>query len=277
MKHAYLIIAHNEWEVLKALILLLDDSRNDIYVHIDKKVKEFPHFTTKHSQLHILKNRVSVFWGDVSQIEATYCLFEAAFSASTSYSRYHLISGTHLPLKDQDYLHRYFDSVKDQIIISRMPTSEGEIRFKLGLRHLFMKESRLLWRIILRLQILLRLGYKGGMVIKASNWVSVTPKFVQYLLSYKSHVLKRFKYTLCGDEYFIPYLLTLSEEGSFALSDNPHWLYTDFNNRSNPRVLTSEDTRKLLESPFLFARKFGSSHPQAINMVIRYLQNTDIQ
>lgn len=30
-KHAYLIMAHNEFEVLKKLIIILDDKRNDIY------------------------------------------------------------------------------------------------------------------------------------------------------------------------------------------------------------------------------------------------------
>ena len=40
-KHAYLIMAHNEFHILEKLILLLDDSRNDIYIHIDSKVKNF--------------------------------------------------------------------------------------------------------------------------------------------------------------------------------------------------------------------------------------------
>ena len=30
-KHAYLIIAHNEFEILKLLVNALDDARNDIY------------------------------------------------------------------------------------------------------------------------------------------------------------------------------------------------------------------------------------------------------
>lgn len=34
-KHAYLIIAHNDFEILENLIILLDDMRNDIYIHID--------------------------------------------------------------------------------------------------------------------------------------------------------------------------------------------------------------------------------------------------
>ena len=40
-KHAYLIIAHDKFEQLKRLLLLLDDERNDIYLHIDSKAKDF--------------------------------------------------------------------------------------------------------------------------------------------------------------------------------------------------------------------------------------------
>ena len=35
--HAYMIIAHNQFELLERLIAALDDERNDIYIHIDKK------------------------------------------------------------------------------------------------------------------------------------------------------------------------------------------------------------------------------------------------
>ena len=41
MRHAFLIIAHNNWWQLKQLIMLLDDDSHDIYVHIDKKCQDF--------------------------------------------------------------------------------------------------------------------------------------------------------------------------------------------------------------------------------------------
>ena len=37
--HAYLIIAHHHFNQLKLLLTLLDDERNDLFVHIDEKVK----------------------------------------------------------------------------------------------------------------------------------------------------------------------------------------------------------------------------------------------
>ena len=40
-KHAYLIVAHNNFYILERLVKLLDYEFNDIYIHIDKKVKDF--------------------------------------------------------------------------------------------------------------------------------------------------------------------------------------------------------------------------------------------
>ena len=39
MKHAYLILAHNEFVILERLIQSIDDERNDIYIHFDGKLK----------------------------------------------------------------------------------------------------------------------------------------------------------------------------------------------------------------------------------------------
>ena len=54
MKHAYLILAHNEFELLQILVSRLDDFRNDIYVHIDCKVKVLPAIYVEKSKLYTL-------------------------------------------------------------------------------------------------------------------------------------------------------------------------------------------------------------------------------
>lgn len=38
-KHAYLIMAHGNWMILKKLIMLLDSDFNDIYLHVDAIVQ----------------------------------------------------------------------------------------------------------------------------------------------------------------------------------------------------------------------------------------------
>lgn len=108
-KHAYLIIAHNEFEILKILLSMLDDERNDIYLHIDKKVRniDLTEFQTKKSKLIILDKRVDVRWGDYSQIKLELLLFETAYKNS-KYTYFHLLSGVDLPIQTQDYIHRFF-------------------------------------------------------------------------------------------------------------------------------------------------------------------------
>ena len=55
MKHAYLIIAHNEFEILKRLIQALDDERNDIYIHFDRKLNHYPDCRTSYAKLTFLE------------------------------------------------------------------------------------------------------------------------------------------------------------------------------------------------------------------------------
>ena len=56
-KHAYLILAHSEPEILGILVSLLDDERNDIFIHIDKKsnIIDFSNVKTDRSDLYFLK------------------------------------------------------------------------------------------------------------------------------------------------------------------------------------------------------------------------------
>ena len=60
MKHAYLIIAHNEFWLLQQLIQVLDDSRNDIFIHFDKKLAAYPTLSTQHAGLSIIEQRIDV-------------------------------------------------------------------------------------------------------------------------------------------------------------------------------------------------------------------------
>lgn len=78
MKHAYLILAHNEFEVLRKLISALDDPRNDIFIHFDEKVNKIPDLNTKYANLFVIENRADLRWGDSSIIDAEIRLMDAA-------------------------------------------------------------------------------------------------------------------------------------------------------------------------------------------------------
>ncbi len=83
-KHAYLIMAFNHFNLLKKLIHLIDDERNDIFVHIDAKsksfkVSDFNDCVTKSNIVFI--PRTEVYWADYSQTNAELCLLQEAVSA----------------------------------------------------------------------------------------------------------------------------------------------------------------------------------------------------
>ena len=93
---------------------MLDDERNDFYIHIDKKVKDFDSSAfdgvLKHSNLTFC-DRVNITWGDFSQIQSEMTLFKAAASANENYSYYHLISGVDLPIKSKDEIYRFLKKI----------------------------------------------------------------------------------------------------------------------------------------------------------------------
>lgn len=101
MRHAYLIIAHEKRDVLKRLVAAIDDERNDIYVHIDRKAKfDGNELVVKYSNLYVLSDRLDARWGDFSLVEVELLLMEKAVSKG-KYAYLHLLSGVDYPIKSQ--------------------------------------------------------------------------------------------------------------------------------------------------------------------------------
>ena len=63
IRSAFLIVAHNNFEMLKFLIKSLDSEEHDIYIHIDKKAPfDGSSYKTKFSALRILEERIDARW-----------------------------------------------------------------------------------------------------------------------------------------------------------------------------------------------------------------------
>ncbi len=107
-RHAFLILAHDKFDILRILLGRLDDTRNDVFIHFDRKVGRIPELKTERAGLFVLDRRIDVRWGGFSMVEAEEALFEAAVSRGP-YGYYHLLSGVDLPIKSQDYIHGFFD------------------------------------------------------------------------------------------------------------------------------------------------------------------------
>lgn len=276
MKHAYLIMAHTDFNLLKILLSLLDDSRNDLYLHIDKKANfSLEELKLSQAGFYLLEPRLNVGWGDVSQIELELLLFETAYK-NGPYAYYHLLSGVDLPIKSQDYIHRFFEENAGKEFVGFWHERDGQAFERVCFYHLFMRYergyNRYLQIIISKLRNLIRrllyivLGERKLSVHtkEGPNWVSITHDFCGYLLQYKKWIKRRFKYTMCADEVFLQSVLWASpyrnrlynaydtDEGCMRQVD---WMR---GSDSSPYVWRIADWEILKASDKLFARKFDS-------------------
>ena len=268
MKHAYLIIAHNQFRSLIELVSVLDDKRNDIYIHFDKKVKDLPDLHTQFSNLIVLDNRINVIWGDVSQIKTEYVLFEAASASGEDYAYYHLISGTHFPLKSNNDLHEWFAGFNGACVFRHEPISDDEVQMRFGLYHFFLKHLidknkfvnkfyHLGWRGLLWVQKALGIRRDTSFIRgKASNWCSLSDDAVKLLLSKEKEVLHHFRRSFCGDEFFVPSVL---EDSGLPLVFDDRLCYVEFVN-TTPIAFKEKDLELLINTDACFFRKLTDSN-----------------
>ncbi|EJT5920914.1 beta-1,6-N-acetylglucosaminyltransferase [Clostridium perfringens] len=292
-KHAYMIIAHNEFEILEKLIVLLDDERNDIYLHIDKKVKDFPfHYfkgLVKKSNIEFVE-RKDVRWGAPSQIECELELLKA--STKNNYSYYHLISGVDLPLKSQNEIHKFFEDNEGKEFIHFCSFKEAKHVENRVKNYHFMKyyksSNKLLGysvrnfnKIIGKLQKVVRFERKWDNSIKlcfGAQWFSITDELAKYVVSKEKWINNTFKFTTCSDELFLQTLVYNSKfyDNVYLKGINDYktcMRYIDWK-RGNPYVFRKENFKELIESDRLFARKFSSNiDNEIITKIFNYLNS----
>ena len=272
-KHAYLIMAHNEFEVLKKLIIILDDKRNDIYIHIDRKVTNFNkrdyESLVTHSNIYFV-NRIKVTWGGDSIIKCELLLLEEAYKVGYEY--YHLLSGVDFPIKNQDYIHEFFDNnsfnylsidnedigndyamrrVKEYYFFQNL-TGRNEDKLSL-----ILKKFQLAFIKFQKFLNINRINKNNIKYYKGSNWFSLKHETVSYILNNKSFIKKYFFKGICADEMFLQTLLYNSPYRKRIINDDLR--YIDWS-RGNPYVFDKSDFDKLIASKDLFARKFTSSN-----------------
>lgn len=279
MKHAYLILAHGQWELLNVLLRCIDDERNDIFIHIDAKVSDVPILHTERSGLYVLNRRLDVRWGDLSVVEAEYALFEDALNRGP-YGYYHLLSGVDLPIKSQDYIHSFFNEHQGKEFIGYTLTSVNpEIIRKVQRWHMFprcFKSANFLLRAIrasfIRLQELLGIRRNRGIDFKkGSQWVSITDSMARCFLDNKLWVLRTFTHTFCSDEMVMQTLCWHSpmKENIWNLQSDAAGCMRAIGWRNGCLYdWTADDYDTLVNSDYLFARKFNSSDMQFIERVV---------
>lgn len=272
-KHAYLIMAHTQPELLKKLLELLDDERNDIYLHIDSKAKDYPleevASVLKKSKC-IFTERTDVKWGSYSQINCEMVLLKEATKQMHSY--YHLLSGMDLPIKSQDEIHAFFEKHDGlEFVDEDLPQISEAALSRVKYTHKFYGKAGsakdILGAVATKGQKLFGVDKtkKYGDVIfqKGRNWFSITHGLAKLVVEKENWIREVFGQSVCGDELF---LQTVARNSVYAdkicnlntmpeISDTRHIDWARGSN-NNPYIFREGDYEELKKADNLFARKF---------------------
>lgn len=258
MKHAFLIIAHNEPEIFKVLVSLLDHKDCDIFVHIDIKsdISQYNNVKTQFSEVHFIKDRYDVRWGTYSQIQTEIKLFKKAYSKGT-YSYYHLLSGVDLPIKPIDQITDWFENNQGYEYLGGRP-ADKKYHKRMHRKYYFVTRQRnLATTIILAMQKILCLKWNSKTELwMGPNWGSFTNSFIAKLIENENWICRHFRRSFCGDELYKP---TLLRHLGIEENDKKSIRHIDWG-RGNPYTFREEDYDELMASDKLFARKFSSEH-----------------
>lgn len=296
-KHAYLILAHKNFGQLRKLIKLLDHPRNDIYVHVDAKARDFNpddfKGLTRHSRLIILPQRLSVNWGGVSIMRSELLLLKEAL-ADGPHDYYHLLSGMDLPIKPQETIHEFFDANQGKEFLNLwefkkstlsrfryytiFPEGEGRFRTRI-INHIFKGLQMAVGHRINR-----DVDFRFG-----SQWFSITQGLAEYVAAHEEWLEKVFRHTSTCDEIFLPTLVAASPFADNLYDPTPVKNQKEVN-MANMRFIDwtrgesvrhpwtfRADDMKLLESvPHFWARKFDEEvDSQIIDMIYSRLKKED--
>lgn len=274
-KHAYLIMAHNKFDMLCHLLELLDDERNDIFVHIDLKAQNIPYDKMKHSVKKsrlTFVNRVNAVWGDYTLVECEMELLKSAV-ANDEYQYLHLLSGLDLPIKSQDEIHSFFDLHNGEEFLD-IETQENDRYIRSRCRYYWLfqhyigrhsKKSifRLLEGLNVRIQRTLKVNRIPEQIEikKGTQWFSITGDLAKYIVDYEKVIKKHFKHTFCADEVFLQTIVYNSDFRSHLFNpkdkEPTSRRLIDWN-RGNPYVFRIEDMDMIKDSNCLFGRKFDN-------------------
>lgn len=285
-RHAYLLIVHKNPTQVGKLLGALDDDRNLIVVHCDKKmshddVEAISSAPLESAELKVLQIN-DVLWGSYTQVETELLLLREALGCGCSY--YHLLSGEDLPLRSQDELHAFFDeSGKEFVACNPQFEWSAVLDARVRQRHLQNRNvsyfSKSVDRVLVAFQRLIGVDMLDSKVRYGygSNWFSVTDRLANDVVGHEEWVRSHFAHALCADEVFLQsFALTFGYQDSlykpYDAGDkwgNMRLVDWDRGEGIHPYTLRNDDFDWMMSTGMMFGRKFSMEvDPEVIERVI---------
>jgi hypothetical protein len=283
MRTCYLILAHENPRHVLRLANRVATANSDAIVHVDAKSRSHPFSGLADIRgVTLTHERLPVYWGDFSQIEAILTLLRESVRRN-EYGRHVLLSGSDYPVQPMEYVADFFDGNRSSEFINcvQMPSVEaGKPLTRLSTyrhRDTDSKAHRRMRRWLVRSRILPAerdptVGLRGLVPYGGSTWWALTQAAAEYVLGFvatQRRVVRFFRNTVCPDEALFQTILGNSPfRGAFQRSltfadwsaggDSPAYITeTHLQIFREPGRLVQDDVYGRGE--YLFARKFSDA------------------
>ncbi|MEO8599032.1 MAG: beta-1,6-N-acetylglucosaminyltransferase [bacterium] len=300
MKIAYLLLAHNNPTHLQRLISALSTRSSHFFIHVDKKSNVDPFQAIKGNNIHFVQERVPVYWGDFSQVEAILILLRTALADRGRFDRLVLLSGADYPLRSASAIERFFaeNPKREYMNLVAMPSEAAGKSLSRLTTYKVRPGNPLISKTIQKVLMMAGLvprtrdykTYLGDLAPYAgSTWWALSREacdFILHFVTLRTQVVDFFKNTLCPDESMFQTILGNSH---FKPNIARNLTYTDWGaGGASPAGITEEhlalfqatssfapdDTYGAGE--MLFARKFSDASADVVARLDRQIAGKEV-
>ncbi|MBY7662002.1 hypothetical protein JFJ08_15010 [Vibrio atlanticus] len=269
MTNVFLLQVHRDTYHLRKLIEEVS-LHSDVFIHMDKKstsdyssLNLWLELNVFRYSVHLLVNRVPVYWAHYSQIEATILLLRSA-KEEKNYDFFTLLSGDCFPIKPLPNFIKFLEKNEG---VNFIAVGDGEhLSNRVNLYHFFIKNKYYRSNVLVRklsliiAKILSFFNIKNKIfnnyyLAKGSQWFCLTNEFVTYVIDKvdNNKLIESLKYTNCIDELFFQTLLVNSKFSKRHQNDNLRLI--DWAGGNSP-ILLDEEYDYSVTNKF-FARKIN--------------------
>jgi hypothetical protein len=301
VKIAYLILAHNNPKHLLRLIRALSSSSSSFFIHIDRKSSLDDFANINGDNVYVSQERIPVYWGDFSQVEAILALLRIALTDPRRFDYFVLLSGTDYPLQSVSYIESFFERNKGKEFmnivpmpceavgkpITRLTTYKprpGDPTSKIAkfVRKLLVKIGAFQTERDYKSHLRNLVPYAG------STWWALSRGACEYILSFvasEPRIVNFFKHTVCPDESFFQ---TILGNSPYKARIRRNLTYTDWSSGgSSPAYITEQHLGFFTSSSpiimddaygvgeVLFARKFSDQAEDIVAQIDQLIRERE--
>jgi hypothetical protein len=273
---------------LQRLVKALSSRSSAFFLHIDRKSNLGDFSNLNGETVYVSRERIPVYWGDFSQVEAVLILLRLALAEQIRFDYFVLLSGTDYPLQPVSYIDRFFESNSGKEFmnivqlpceaagkpISRLTTyqpSPGDSQPARVMRKLLVTAGVIPAERDYKPYLRNLVPYGG------STWWALSREaceYIQRFIDNEPEVVNFFKHTICPDESFFQ---TIIGNSPYKARTQRNLTYADWSSGGpNPAYLTETHLEFLTATAsivlddvygtgeILFARKFSDEAEEIV-------------